>query len=81
MLTREKKQETIYNDFESCLGLRAQGGYISEDSFIQYYADINATLPAEKDDYFVDIVLKTWGLNVSPQRVEEIENIIFEKVR
>lgn len=86
VLTREKKQETIYNDFESCLGLRAQGGYISEDSFIQYYADINATLPAEKDDYFVDIVLKTWGLNnekaiVSPQRVEEIENIIFEKVR
>ena len=32
------------------------------------------------------MVLKTWGLNnektlVSPQRVEEIEKIVFEKVR
>lgn len=74
VLTREKKQETVYNDFEECLGARSQGGFISEQAFIEYYADINATLPAEKDDYFVDLTLKTWGLNndkalVSPQRV------------
>ena len=86
MLVREKKQETVYNDFEACLGPRGQGGFITEGSFYEYYADINATLPAEKDDYFVDLVLKTWGLNnvmtlVSPQRVEEIEKIVFEKVR
>lgn len=86
VLTREKKQETIYNDFESYIGVRAQGGFITEAAFIEYYADINATLPAEKDDYFVDLVLKTWGLQsdkaqVSPQRVEELENILFEKVR
>ena len=47
---------------------------------------MNACLPAEKDDYFVDMVLKTWGLNadkifVSPQRIQEIEDIIFEKIR
>jgi calcyphosin len=86
VLVREKKQETVYNDFEACLGPRGQGGFITEGSFYEYYADINATLPAEKDDYFVDLVLKTWGLNnektlVSPQRVEEIEKIVFEKVR
>lgn len=48
--------------------------------------DINACLPAEKDDYFVDLVLRTWGLNsdkafVSASRLSEIENIIFEKIR
>lgn len=86
VLTREKKQESIYNEFEACLGPRSQGGYITDAAFVEYYSDINATLPAEKDDYFVDILLKTWGLNsekalVSPQRLEEIENVVFEKVR
>ncbi len=86
VLTREKKQETVFNEFEQCIGARAQGTFISENSFLEYYADINACLPAEKDDYFIDLVLKTWGLNtnkdfVSPQRVAELEDIIFEKVR
>lgn len=42
---------------------RSHGGVVSEEDFIQYYADVNACLPAEKDDYFVDMVLKTWNLN------------------
>lgn len=68
------------------MGVRAQGGQITEAAFLEYYADVNATLPAEKDDYFVDVVLKTWGIannvaQVSEQRVTELENIIFEKVR
>ena len=45
------------------MGIRAQGGQISEAGFLDYYADINACLPAEKDDYFVDLVLKTWGIS------------------
>jgi hypothetical protein len=45
------------------MGARTQGGYIGEGSFIEYYADINACTPAEKDDYFVDLVLKTWGIS------------------
>ena len=84
--TREKKAETVLSDFVNCMGARAQGGQISENSFMEYYADINACLPAEKDDYFIDLVLKTWNINtgavhVSAQRIEELENIIFEKVR
>lgn len=63
MRTREKKAETVYNDFVTCIGAKAQGGYITEAGFIDYYADINACTPAEKDDYFIDMVLKTWGLN------------------
>jgi len=39
-----------------------QGSYVTESGFLDYYADINATLPAEKDDYFIELVLKTWDL-------------------
>jgi Ca2+-binding EF-hand superfamily protein len=68
------------------MGARTQGGYIHEGSFIEYYADINACTPAEKDDYFVDLVLKTWGIStqlasVSAQRIHDLEEIVFEKVR
>jgi Ca2+-binding EF-hand superfamily protein len=68
------------------MGKRQSGGYITEQAFIEYYADVNATLPAEKDDYFVDTVMKTWSLSaskvfVTPARVDEIESIVFEKIR
>ena len=69
VLTREKKQETVYNEFEQCIGARSSVGQVSENSFLEYYADINACLPAEKDDYFVDLVLKTWGLNTNKASV------------
>jgi hypothetical protein len=83
--TREKKPETVLQDFLNCMGPRAQDGKITENSFIEYYADINACLPAEKDDYFIDLVLKVWnltsGVHVPAARLEELENIIFEKIR
>lgn len=68
------------------MGSRISGGFISENAFLEYYSDVNACLPPEKDDYFVDLVLKTWGLSadkvlVTPARLTEIEDIIFEKVR
>ncbi len=84
--TREKKAEQVRAEFINAMGSRQQGGFIFEQSFIEYYADINATLPAEKDDYFVETVLKTWGLTqnqvaVSSDRITQLENIIFEKIR
>jgi hypothetical protein len=48
---------------------------------------VNATLPAEKDDYFVDMVFKTWGLSSitkgasTPERLAELESVIYEKIR
>jgi len=74
------------NDFVQCMGAKCGGRIVTEAHFLDYYADINATLPAEKDDYFVEILLKTWGLNsagsyVNPQKLAELEKIIFEKVR
>ena len=28
---------------------------IKEPEFMDYYADINATLPSEKEEYFIDV--------------------------
>lgn len=86
--TREKKAETVLADFIACMGAKCQGLFVTEAGFLDYYADINATLPAEKDDYFVELILRTWGLSadaaasfITPQRIAEIEGIIFEKIR
>lgn len=82
---REKKVETIQQEFEEGLRYRTQGDTVTEDSFLEYYADVSACLPAEKDEYFIDTVLETWGLNdesfVSPERIQELEAILYEKVR
>ena len=54
---------------------------LNEEQFIKYYADINAVLPIEKEDYFVNVkiiikmVISTWGLTtwdeyVSPERIK-----------
>jgi Ca2+-binding EF-hand superfamily protein len=58
--TREKKTETIRQEFSDAMGSRAQNDFVDESSFIEYYADLNATMPADKDEYFVELVLRTW---------------------
>lgn len=83
---REKKPETVLSEFETGLGLRAGGDAVSEAAFIDYYWDVSACLPAEKDEYFIDTVLDTWGLSedsyfISPARLAELEDILYEKVR
>ena len=82
---REKKVETIQQEFEEGLKYRAEGDNVTENAFLEYYADVSACLPAKKDEYFIDTVLETWGLNdeafVSPQRIQELEAILYEKVR
>jgi len=62
------------------------GVNITEEEFIDYYKDCNATLPAEKEEYFIDLVIKTWGITsseayISPERLADLEIILFEKVR
>jgi|LauGreDrversion4_2_1035121.scaffolds.fasta_scaffold4196600_1 hypothetical protein len=44
---------------------------------MKYYADVNAVLPIEKEDYFVNLVINTWGLTtgreyVSEERIKEL---------
>jgi len=62
------------------------GVHICESEFLEYYADVNATLPKEKEEYFVDIILSTWGITssvdyVSPERLADLEVILYEKIR
>jgi len=74
------------NDFVQLMGEKAQGGEVSEDAFMSYYADSNATTPVDKENYFILTILKTWGLEgtavtVNPSRLAELEDVIFEKIR
>lgn len=87
--TREKKSETVRAEFVETMSKREKGGYVTEEGFFQYYADVNATLPAEKDDYFVELVLKTWNIyankggygQVTAERLQQLEDTVFEKIR
>lgn len=86
VLTREKKADTVRAEFIDGMGKHQKGGFVCEQGFIEYYADINACLPAEKDDYFVGLILTSWGLgpnkvSVTAERITEIEGVIFEKIR
>ncbi len=74
------------NDFVQLMGEKVQGGNISEEAFISFYADVNAVTPVDKENYFILTILKTWGLEgtavtVSAQRLAEIEDIVFDKAR
>lgn len=82
---REKQAEVIAAEFEAGLTLRAGGDTVDETSWTEFYKDVSACLPAEKNDYFIDTILDTWGLSedsyISAARVEELEDILYEKVR
>ena len=84
--SREKRAENVMNDFVELMGQRVQNGNISEEDFIGYYADCNAVTPVDKENYFIQTILKTWGLEgtavtVNAQRLAQVEDTIFEKVR
>jgi len=49
---------------------------------------VNATLPAEKENYFQDLLCKTWGISggksssgSSGHHVANLEDILYEKIR
>ena len=75
------------NDFVELMGGKCDAdGQISEEAFIDYYAETNAVTPVDKENYFITSILKTWGLEgtavtVNAQRLAAIEDIIFEKIR
>jgi len=50
-------------EFSNGLRSRVGAGVVSEDAWVEYYADVNACLPAEKDEYFIDIALSSWGIS------------------
>ena len=43
--SREKKAETVMNDFVTLMGEQVQDGCVTEEGFLAYYAAANAVLP------------------------------------
>lgn len=44
------------NEFKNAIIKKSSdGAHITEPEFLDYYADVNATLPVEKEEYFVDV--------------------------
>eukprot|EP00826_Nyctotherus_ovalis_P043539 TRINITY_DN4598_c0_g1_i1.p1 TRINITY_DN4598_c0_g1~~TRINITY_DN4598_c0_g1_i1.p1 ORF type:complete len:370 (-),score=130.89 TRINITY_DN4598_c0_g1_i1:160-1269(-) len=39
---------------------------------MDYYKELNATLPVEENEYFVDLVTKTWNLPTKPTKVKKV---------
>lgn len=56
--TREKTKDQVLQEFLSAILKKStDGATITESQFLEYYADVNATLPHEKEEYFVDVTL------------------------
>ena len=90
--TRDKLCENVFNEFSQGIRARAKDGHVDLESFMEFYADLHATLPAGNADYesyFINLVLNSWGVSedqgsgaiITQDRLEELENVIFEKVR
>jgi len=63
VVTRQKTKDDIFKGFTAAITKKSKDGKtITESDFLDYYADINATLPYEKENYFVDLVMRTWGV-------------------
>lgn len=82
--TREKTPALVAEEFKAAIESYADAaGNVSEDAFLAYYLSQGATVPVEQDDYFVSLIVQTWGIDPSePQeKLTALKNIIFEKVR
>lgn len=55
--TREKTAQQVQAEFEAAILARAQDGHLSEIDFLDYYADVSACLPTEREDHFHNVLL------------------------
>jgi Ca2+-binding EF-hand superfamily protein len=86
VVTREKTSETVLAEFRSSISKYSQGDRLSEEGFLSYYSSLNATIPKENDEYFVNLLSGCWSINsgrdyVTPQRLSQIDDIFYEKIR
>lgn len=57
---------------------------MSDQEFREYYLDVNACVPLEREEYFVDLIVNCFGLlddRVTIDRIRQMEVTVFEKVR
>lgn len=87
VLSREKKADDVFAAFCGGIDSCTQGAdSITQEQFCIYYSLLNVVLPAERETYFTQIVVNTWGLNADKSRVhstrlQQIRDTIFEKIR
>ena len=54
---KQKTTEQVAEEFKRAIEKKSSDGRtIQEPEFMDYYADINATLPSEKEEYFIDVI-------------------------
>lgn len=73
-------------DMQQAFGDHVKDGNVDCEGFTNYCKEINAVMPAEREAYFVELILKTWG--ISPKSVQvagdttcSLEDTLFEKIR
>jgi len=82
---RSSDPEKIACEFEKEIQGYISNGVVTEEAFINYYKNISAVLPLNKDLYFEDLISKTWNLTQfkdynGSTRVREIIVMFYEKV-
>ena len=54
--TKEKSVAQVEQEFQEAITARSKdGGTISDLDFLDYYADVSACLPNEREDHFFDV--------------------------
>jgi hypothetical protein len=53
------------NIFKIIIIFSSDGLNITKNEFYDYYLDVNAVIPIEKEDYFKDVLISTWGVTSS----------------
>ncbi|OMJ67014.1 hypothetical protein SteCoe_35940 [Stentor coeruleus] len=86
VVTREKTINLVQEEFERALNKYSSNGRVSEENFLAYYASLSATIPTENDEYFVNLLSGCWAINssanyVSAERLNQIEDVFYEKIR
>lgn len=86
VVTREKTEEQVASEFTRAIARYAVGSEVTEDGFLQYCTSLSSTTPQEYDEFFVDLLVKTWGLghnadNPPPKDILRLEEILYEKIR
>ena len=80
-----KEPGKIKEQFESAIRKRSSDGKtLTEEQFKEYYYDVNACMPVEREEFFVDILIHGFRLlddRVTVDRLKQMEVTIFQKTR
>lgn len=65
--TREKTVSQVMSEFEKAIRAKSRdGSTISEMDFLDYYADVSACLPAEREDHFNNVLCLVTRSSTAP---------------